>query len=219
MRRASSNPFLLFFICALLVAASYFPAWSEAAAPEAEELGPAETTERSTSEQGNALDSKDPTIGKVTPLHKAVRSGRIQEVQTLLDHGAQVNAAIARRTIRWHRLETPLETAIRQHQPEIAKLLVERGSNVNAQTSNGETLLHLAARMNLPDLVRILLEGGAQATRRSRAGLTANHLAQKLDGKSSKRKEVISLLKEAEAKALQDEPLTVPVAPPSAPLE
>ena len=170
-------------------------------------------------EQGNAVKPKDPTIGQVTPLHKAVRKGRLEDVRSLLDQGAEVNAAIAKRTIRWHRLETPLETAIRNRYVDISKLLIERGANVNARMSNGETLLHLAVRVNDVELVRLLLAGGAHPTTMSRAGLTAAHLAQKLDGKSDKRKALISLLKQAEAKVLQEEPPIVPVTPPSAPLE
>lgn len=169
--------------------------------------------------QGNAVSPKDPMIGQVTPLHKAVRKGQLEDVRALLDKGAEVNAAIAKRTIRWHRLETPLETAIRNGYVDIAKLLIERGANVNARMANGETLLHLAVRVNDVELVRLLLAGGAHPTTVSSAGLTAAHLAQKLDGKSGKRKELIALLKQAEAKVLQEEPPNIPVTPPSAPLE
>jgi cytohesin len=126
-----------------------------------------------------------------------------------------VNAAIAKRTLRWRRLETPLETAIRARRIEIAQLLIERGANVNARNPKGETLLHLAVRINDPNLVKMLLAAGAYPTARSRDELTPAHLARKLDRKSGKRAEIIALLREAEAKALKEEPPIVPVAPPT----
>lgn len=213
-------PFLLWLAFVLVIGMVPPMAGSAATGSETDSGVPGQTIEeRDTTERGNVVEPKDPTIGRITALHKAVRSGNLEEARALIDQGADVNAAIARRSIRWHRLETPLETAIRQRHSEIAQLLVERGANVNARMSNGETLLHLATRLNDVALVRILLAGGAHPTLRSANGLGPAHLAQKLDRKSGKRKEIIALLKEAEAKELQEDPPTVLVAPPPGPLE
>lgn len=211
---------MVVLVCLLLIIMVHPTTVSAATDPGGEPGAMAEPPEeRVVPDRGNATETKDPKIGQVTPLHRAVRSGQLDQVRDLLAQGAQVNAAIAKRSVLWHRLETPLETAIRNRQVEIAKLLIERGANVNARNPRGETLLHLAVRNNDLEFVRILLAAGAHPTVASNDRLTPAHLAQKLDGRSAKRKEIRALLKQAEAKALQEEPPTVPVAPPSAPPE
>ena len=60
--------------------------------------------------------------------------------------------------------------------PEIAKLLLERGANVNIQDDSGRTPLHLAAFNKDPDMVKILLHFGA-ANLCDRSGNTAVQLA------------------------------------------
>jgi ankyrin repeat protein len=206
-----------FLVVSVLLAGLMQPiaAWPAADA----RLDPAPGEDRLAEGKENVVEPKDPSIGQITPLHKAVKRGDLEAVRRLLDQGAEVNAAIARRTLRWHRLETPLETAIRARQIEIARLLIERGANVNARNRKGETLLHLAVRINDPNLVKMLLAAGAHPTARSREELTPAHLARKLDRKSGKRKEIIALLREAEAKALKEEPPVTQVAPPAGPPE
>ena len=63
-----------------------------------------------------------------TPLHNAVWSGSAELVESLIAHGADVNA---------RHLEggsTPLDYAIVRDRPDIAKLLIGGGADVNAPT-------------------------------------------------------------------------------------
>ena len=57
--------------------------------------------------------------------------------------------------------ETPLLVAVRQDARPVAKLLIERGADVNAKRGYGETALFYAARWNAPEVARLLIERGA----------------------------------------------------------
>ncbi len=46
--------------------------------------------------------------------------------------------------------------------PEIVKLLIARGANVNAKDKEGQTALSLAIRNNLPEIAEILKKAGAK---------------------------------------------------------
>ncbi len=49
---------------------------------------------------------------------------------------------------------------------EIVRLLIERGSNVNARDGNGKSALHLAEQRGQAEVARMLLAAGARATDR-----------------------------------------------------
>ena len=61
--------------------------------------------------------------------------------------------------------------------PELAKLLIEKGAAVNAQGLADETALHLAIRDGMLELARVLLENGADPTIANDRGETALHYA------------------------------------------
>ncbi|MHB1459630.1 MAG: ankyrin repeat domain-containing protein [Armatimonadota bacterium] len=46
--------------------------------------------------------------------------------------------------------------------PEIVKLLIARGADVNAKDKEGRTALSLAVRNNMPEIAKILKEAGAK---------------------------------------------------------
>lgn len=86
-------------------------------------------------------------------LQLAAWKGHEDAVRWLLDHGAA-----ARRTgMAW----SALHYAVFAGQREIARLLVERGADVNARAPNGSTVLMMAAREAHEDLARILLDAGS----------------------------------------------------------
>ncbi len=119
------------------------------------------------------------TSDGVTTLHIAVREGFIELVRLLLEHGAdaevvdskgnrprdlaseEIKEVIFEHYARGKDLGEELIRASEEGDEEYVKWLLERGANVNAATSDGNTALHWAARKGSSELVKILLEHGA----------------------------------------------------------
>jgi ankyrin repeat protein len=104
-------------------------------------------------------------------LYHAAAAGHIELVKQLLDSGLTPND-------RWAG-SLPLAGAVYGGQPEIVKLLLERGANVNAVDGNaggrGETALHYAARSDAKsaaEIVALLLGSGAAVNVQDQAGNT-----------------------------------------------
>ena len=72
-----------------------------------------------------------------TPLHKAVRSGNIQDVKALISSGVEIDA-------KGKTQEMPLFEAARNNLVSIAKLLLQNGADVNARDSVLQTPLHFS---------------------------------------------------------------------------
>ncbi|CAM6087993.1 unnamed protein product [Calypogeia fissa] len=95
-----------------------------------------------------------------TPLHVAARMGDLEEVQRLLNEGADVNAP------SWGPKApgtTPLHLASTGGHLHVMNELLERGANIEARTKGGcgWTPLHNAAKEKNKRAVRFLLENGA----------------------------------------------------------
>jgi ankyrin repeat protein len=75
-------------------------------------------------------------VGGLTALHHAARQGNVEAVTALLDGGANIDDA----TTVDH--TTPLLLATINGQFDVAKLLIERGANVNARSTAGATPLY-----------------------------------------------------------------------------
>lgn len=101
-----------------------------------------------------------PTDQDMPRLLTASQRGDTQEVQRLLDSGADVNAT--------HRGFTALHHATGE--PGVARLLIAAGANVNAQTPEGQTPLLAAVRRMDPDLVNLLIDAGADVNKRGKNG-------------------------------------------------
>ena len=91
-----------------------------------------------------------------TALHTAARIGHVPSVQSLVRHGAGVNA---QNTHRW----TPLLLAARYGHITIVEELVAAGADVDARGFHGWTALHLAHRYGNTRLCELLLAAGADA--------------------------------------------------------
>jgi tetratricopeptide (TPR) repeat protein len=87
-----------------------------------------------------------------TPLQKAVKKGDIKKVTELLDKGAKIN--------EWN-YGTPLIMAASTGRLEIAKLLIERGADLNMIGQNGWTALGCAAAEGHSEIVDLLISKGA----------------------------------------------------------
>jgi ankyrin repeat protein len=109
------------------------------------------------SDPGAAL-GKDPE-GRPA-LHQAVALDHQDIVKLLLEKGC--DSDIRNESERTgHKGGTALLAAAFWGRPQIAKLLVERGANVNAKTDQGVVPLHEAARMNQMEIAQLLLKHGA----------------------------------------------------------
>lgn len=90
-----------------------------------------------------------------TPLHWAVQVGDVAVAETLLNHGADINAVYS-----WYR-STPLHYAARLNRKDLLTLLLDRGADVNAKDRVGKTPLFEAAGKGHAGTVTILLDRGA----------------------------------------------------------
>ncbi|KAL3451412.1 ankyrin repeat-containing domain protein [Aspergillus insuetus] len=112
-----------------------------------------------------------------SPLQLAARLCRVEVVQTLLRHGANVNDPAAQTKTHWFLPRTALQAATETGNRELIDLLLEAGADVNDPPSpdGGATALQLAAIKGYLPIAQRLLDVGAQIdARRARvAGRTA----------------------------------------------
>jgi ankyrin repeat protein len=105
---------------------------------------------------GGSLTTKDGSEEGNSAMHLAVIHGQEEITRWLIDNGVCVNTANNKGI-------TPLVYATWYGYTKLVQTLVEKGANVNCQTSclNNATPLHLAVRREKQDVVRTLLKFGA----------------------------------------------------------
>lgn len=92
-------------------------------------------------------------------LIKAIQTGNVEELTTLIKAGYNVNASSF-----WNTTDSnPLYQAVEYGQLECVKVLVAAGANVNFTSFSGYTPLHGAVINGNSEIVKFLLEHGAQA--------------------------------------------------------
>ncbi len=108
---------------------------------------------------GKAIDlelGSDSGRSDWTALHVAAEWDNLDAINLLLDYGANINA-----TSQTGR--TPLFCAMDEmEEVETAKLLINRGADVNIIGHGRQTLLHKARLYGFPDLEKLLIQAGAR---------------------------------------------------------
>lgn len=137
----------------------------------------------------NGLNINNKDVNGNTPLHYAAVSGHINIVRLLLESGAIHN-------IENKQGKTPLQltedstiknllesvaklfTAVKATDRwEVAELIAEEKSIVNAKENNGTSLLHLAVHFGDRNILKLLLENGADASTVADKNSTPLHFA------------------------------------------
>ncbi|MGL9718324.1 MAG: ankyrin repeat domain-containing protein [Wolbachia sp.] len=124
--------------------------------------------EKRTSRLSEVVNAKDKD--GYTPLHLAVRGGKLDAVKSLINKGADVNAKSKFNS-------TPLHSAVADGKLDIVKYLINRGADVNAKRKGGNTPLHWAVIRWGIDVARILLEHNADVNDEDDEGATVLHYA------------------------------------------
>jgi ankyrin repeat protein len=126
---------------------------------------------------GSRLDDAFIAIGtsRTTPMLGAFKFGDMDVARTLLDLGTPVEFADGNGI-------TMLGRSVLNNEVGMARMLIERGANVNVQDKLGMTPLLWAANIDFGDsaMVELLLKSGARADARTKDGLTPLELARKL---------------------------------------
>ena len=99
-------------------------------------------------------------------LWKAAAAGDLTAIKKALDEGKKINALEPQSGI------TPLGWAALNGKTEAAKLLIEKGADVNARNKDGATPLHAAAFLGHLEVAKLLIEKGADINAQNNDGST-----------------------------------------------
>ncbi|KAH6670654.1 ankyrin repeat-containing domain protein [Halenospora varia] len=126
--------------------------------------------------KGIDINAKSKDYVGDTALHMAVRSGKLDLVEILLDHGADINEINTKKetALIAEVIHCPLEKY-----PQAIHLLVEKGADIEMVDVDGNTALMVAAkhRSQSVEVIQILLEKGAESSINNFEGFTALMLA------------------------------------------
>ena len=111
-------------------------------------------------ERGADIDAPDPDQN--TPLHTASRLGRLEIARVLVDHGAKVGSVNDLAQTPLH-LVSQYSYWLQDDCLGVAKLLLERGADMNAQDVEYTNPLHLACYRGRLDIARVLLDYDAKS--------------------------------------------------------
>ncbi len=104
-------------------------------------------------QHGARIDGGDNAHG-FTALHSAAFTNRVEVVEFLIAHGADIEA-------RSREGDTALHMAARGAKMEAARLLLAKGAQINARNKQGSTPLHYAAALGHVQMTEFLIDQGA----------------------------------------------------------
>ena len=129
-----------------------------------------------------------------TPLHYAAEHRLKDIAELLIAKGADINA-------KNNNGQTPVDIAVSRNRSEVVKLLVEKGADaslhvvarfgalakvksliekgtdINAKDTSGQTLLHYAVEYGHEDVVKLLIANGADVNAKDKDGNSPGHVA------------------------------------------
>jgi ankyrin repeat protein len=111
-----------------------------------------------------ATATKEATGGGEPALMAAARTGSVDAVKLLLEHGADVHAGEG-----WHK-QNALMYAAAANSPTVVQALLAAGADIAATSDGGFTALHYAARAGAIDATGVLLAAGADLNKRLNNG-------------------------------------------------
>jgi len=134
----------------------------------------------------HGADTEKPGQEGFRPLPLAIAEDKYEAAKALMEAGADVNQPSGDEAL------TPLMVAAGQTSPaegamfvpgsarptDIARGLLDRGADVNAQSKAGATALMIAATHNNPPMIGMLIDAGADPTLKNKLGQTAADVAE-----------------------------------------
>ncbi|XP_031724169.1 ankyrin repeat and SOCS box protein 15-like [Anarrhichthys ocellatus] len=114
--------------------------------------------------QGLSLEERT-AVGGETPLTLAVKAGLVQNVKSLLEHGASPHSTNSRN-------ESPLLLAVKAGSCGMTSLLVAHNAWVDQVCQKKRTAMHEAAKVGDVDILMLLLRNGGRVNQRDESGVT-----------------------------------------------
>jgi quinoprotein dehydrogenase-associated probable ABC transporter substrate-binding protein len=134
----------------------------------------------------NGADIEKRNAEGYTPLALALSEARYEVAKTLLEAGANIDTKAGPEEL------SPLMIAASQVRPgegeiflpgstrplDLARTLMQKGADVNAQSKHGVTALMIASARNVAPMIGLLLQSGANPELKSSEGQTAMQIAE-----------------------------------------
>lgn len=123
--------------------------------------------EKNSAKEGATLITEANAKPPKTDIHTAVVTGNREALQQHIAAGTNINERDP------FGGSSPLISAAVFGRPQMARMLIDAGADLNFQNNDGSTALHTAAFFCRTDIVEMLLEKGADKTIRNKYGVTA----------------------------------------------
>lgn len=109
---------------------------------------------------------------------RVIRNGQLSELEREISKYPEiVNKPMLEARVH------PLSLAILYNQPEVARLLIEHGSDINHTDAAGNTPLTKSIIMNKPELTQVFLDCGADTSIKNNSGFSHDTMIERLKEK------------------------------------